>query len=254
MPTAVEDLPEAGGDPGPPDSQRGLNQANPGPPDVMVSPGPPDVQGNPGPPDDSDGLSVAWENSSASPIDINTDGSTTGLGETEGNDTIVTLGPTEYSPSKPSPLAPLALGVIVLFLFLLLIAFVLNANNQTTSSQGGGQLSATATSQGGGQLDVTATSQGGGQLDATATSSGGGKQTQGGGAKVTSTPAECTAGWLPASGCTCCGTTLTCADGTVAQFNPKCGVGGGNTCKCACTSTGITVVCTNSCTGAACTP
>lgn len=32
----------------------------------------------------------------------------------------------------------------------------------------------------------------------------------------------CGPGWLPDSGCTCCGSTLTCAVGTVAEFNPQC--------------------------------
>jgi hypothetical protein len=35
-------------------------------------------------------------------------------------------------------------------------------------------------------------------------------------------PAECEAGWLPAGGCVCCGSTLVCSDGTVAAFNPQC--------------------------------
>jgi len=36
-------------------------------------------------------------------------------------------------------------------------------------------------------------------------------------------PSEaCTAGWLPASGCTCCGNDQWCADGSVGVFNPKC--------------------------------
>lgn len=43
---------------------------------------------------------------------------------------------------------------------------------------------------------------------------------------VTPPPAECGPGWLPAAGCSCCGTTLVCANGTIAQFNPQCGVGG----------------------------
>jgi hypothetical protein len=38
----------------------------------------------------------------------------------------------------------------------------------------------------------------------------------------TEAPQECGAGWLPSGGCVCCGSTLTCADGTVAQFNPQC--------------------------------
>ncbi len=49
---------------------------------------------------------------------------------------------------------------------------------------------------------------------------------------VTQPPQACGPGWLPASGCACCGTTLVCSDGTVAQFNPKCGVGGGTTAVC----------------------
>ncbi len=36
---------------------------------------------------------------------------------------------------------------------------------------------------------------------------------------------QCGPGWLPAAGCVCCGTTKVCADGTVATFNPACGVG-----------------------------
>ncbi len=43
---------------------------------------------------------------------------------------------------------------------------------------------------------------------------------------ATPKPAVCQPGWLPASGCTCCGTTLVCSDGKVAAFNPQCGVGG----------------------------
>jgi hypothetical protein len=62
---------------------------------------------------------------------------------------------------------------------------------------------------------------------ATLPASGGGNQPG-----PTATSAQCAAGWLPESGCTCCGTTLTCADGTVAEFNPQCGVGGGAACSC----------------------
>jgi hypothetical protein len=50
---------------------------------------------------------------------------------------------------------------------------------------------------------------------------------------VTSAPAACTAGWKPASGCTCCGYDLYCADGSVGVFNPQCA------CKCE----GTTFVC-----------
>jgi len=60
------------------------------------------------------------------------------------------------------------------------------------------------------------------------------------------TPETCGAGWLPESGCACCGTTLTCADGTVATFNPECGVGGGGgsgggggQCHCVCAKTDV---------------
>ncbi len=102
------------------------------------------------------------------------------------------------------------------------------------------------------QTDCSQPPQAGGQPNPTATSSGGGGQTKPGGGNVsTQAPAECTAGWLPASGCTCCGTTLTCADGTVAQFNPKCGVGGTG-CKCVCPVGAMT--CTDSCTGKSCVP
>ncbi len=48
---------------------------------------------------------------------------------------------------------------------------------------------------------------------------------------ATQPPAQCSAGWLPAAGCVCCGTTKVCADGTVATFNPACGTGG---CSCVC--------------------
>ncbi len=50
-------------------------------------------------------------------------------------------------------------------------------------------------------------------------------------ASSTEPPQECSPGWLPAGGCICCGTTLVCADGTVATFNPRCGVG---SCGCVC--------------------
>ncbi len=45
-------------------------------------------------------------------------------------------------------------------------------------------------------------------------------------ATATSTPAICEPGWLPETGWVCCGTALVGADGTVAEFNPACGVGG----------------------------
>ncbi len=67
---------------------------------------------------------------------------------------------------------------------------------------------------------------------------------------TSATLAVCSPGWLPTAGCTCCGTTLTCADGTVAQFNPKCGVGG-NSCPCKCDPAGGGCV---DCNGKACTP
>ena len=51
---------------------------------------------------------------------------------------------------------------------------------------------------------------------------------------VTEPPAQCGPGWLPSAGCSCCGSTLVCADGTVAEFNPQCtgGSGGGAACVC----------------------
>ncbi len=49
----------------------------------------------------------------------------------------------------------------------------------------------------------------------------------------TPAPAACTPGWKPASGCTCCGYDLYCADGSVGIFNPQCA------CKCQ----GTTLVC-----------
>jgi len=39
---------------------------------------------------------------------------------------------------------------------------------------------------------------------------------------ATTAPAACTAGWKPASGCTCCGNDLYCADGSVGIFNFAC--------------------------------
>jgi hypothetical protein len=50
---------------------------------------------------------------------------------------------------------------------------------------------------------------------------------------VTPKPAACTAGWLPSSGCTCCGYDLWCADGSIGVFNPQC----------ACNCQGTTLVC-----------
>ncbi len=210
------------------------------------------------PDSDSDGLPNTWEDNQG--VDGNEEGQlhgqSTGLGEVGGNDRLVSLGDHKYqpSPSRPSPIVRWILGGIILVL-LLLVALALNANNPTA----GGGTTATATSQGGGQLDVTSTSQGGGQLDVTSTSQGGGQRdvtptSQGGGVAATrpptQPPAVCAPGWLPTSGCACCGTTLTCADGTVAQFNPKCGVGG-NSCPCKCDPAGGGCV---DCNGKACTP
>jgi len=42
--------------------------------------------------------------------------------------------------------------------------------------------------------------------------------------------AVCTTGWLPAAGCTCCGSTLVCSNGTIAPSNPQCTGGGGCSC------------------------
>jgi hypothetical protein len=52
-----------------------------------------------------------------------------------------------------------------------------------------------------------------------------------GGSVPTSPPAECQPSWLPDSGCTCCGSTLVCADGSVGEFNPQCTGSGGCTCQ-----------------------
>jgi RNA polymerase sigma-70 factor (ECF subfamily) len=48
------------------------------------------------------------------------------------------------------------------------------------------------------------------------------------------TPAMCEAGWLPETDCTCCGSTLVCADGSIGEFNPVCTGGGEQQCECAC--------------------
>jgi hypothetical protein len=61
----------------------------------------------------------------------------------------------------------------------------------------------------------------------------------------TEPPAECSAGWLPGGGCVCCGSTLVCADGTVAQFNPQC-MGGPDTGYC---GDGICTAAENVCGG-----
>jgi hypothetical protein len=42
----------------------------------------------------------------------------------------------------------------------------------------------------------------------------------------TEAPQECGPGWLPPSGCTCCTSTLVCADGSIGEFNPACTGGG----------------------------
>jgi hypothetical protein len=71
-------------------------------------------------------------------------------------------------------------------------------------------------------------------------------------------PNMCEPGWLPDQGCVCCGTTLTCVDGTVATFNPACMVsdGGQSACTCVANNAAATVGTGYHCkeTGAACTP
>jgi hypothetical protein len=152
------------------------------------------------------------------------------------------------------------LGGIIIVLVVIIVA-ALNVNNPTGSRES----TATATVEDTSKLETTPTEQGGGQQASTVTPTA-----QGGNPQVTVPPAapptelptqplaSCEPGWLPDAGCTCCGTTLTCADGTVATFNPQCGVGGGSSCKCVpvdafCTQfPGCAFHCTE--TGAACTP
>jgi len=170
--------------------------------------------------------------------------------------------------AQPKPLLPIIVGLSLLAVLLAVIVITFALDDDSSSTGNVSTPEPTESTSSGSQPVIVPpgpSTGGGGQT--TGGGQTGGGQTTGGGDQPTEVvnqppppvptepPAECAAGWLPVSGCTCCGTTLTCADGTVAEFNPQCGVGGssgGGGCQCVCPVGNPN--CVDSCTGAVCTP